>query len=247
MRKSIFVVILAVCILLFSMVVNADSNLGTTLSADKTSAKPGDTIQVSVNVSGLSGITNGINAFGLTFGYDKNVFETVTSADTTGQNGWSNPTYNDQTGAMVTDNSSFMKTDGAIMTITLKVKAGIADTTSNISITGISASNGDADISSADSKLAITVKNDTNSNTNTTTPPTDSDTDANAIFNDIPASNTNTNVNSVTNTSKNNTAQNNTVSKLPYTGAGSIIYILVAVTGITGLISYVRYKGLKIK
>ena len=251
MRKIIIGAIFIACVAILSTVVNA-ANLGVALSTGNTTPKPGDTVTVNVNVSGLSGVTNGINVLMFTLQYDKNVFETVAATDMAPQGGWSAPSYNPATGQLETDNASFMTTDGNVMTITLKVKAGIADTAGDISITGISASNGDGDIAASDNSLTITVKNaasstntnNTNTNTNTQNPPTDNDTNANVITG---TNNNNTNnANTNTNNKTSNTAKNN-VTALPYTGIGSIIYILIAVIGVAGFITYIRYKGLKIE
>lgn len=85
----------------------------------------GGTVQVTFSTKNFDFGNQGIDAVSGTIEYSKDVFETVTADDIQGQNNWG-ISYNDGKILCVPNGQGYVKTEGALFTITFKVKDAAA-------------------------------------------------------------------------------------------------------------------------
>lgn len=227
---------------------NAADNAKIELSADKTQILAGDKVVVTVKVTNITGIEDGILGLSGNLSYDNTKFENVTLA---ALNNWDKPEYNAENGKFVTLKGDPVKSDEAIFTISLVAKSDVKLGDTKIELTNLQVSdinteyeiaNGVATIKVTEKKQEQQPDNDTNTNTNT---------------------NTNTDINNNSSISKNNTEPiNNVVEKntvlsnqnsnttykgvLPKTGLfGDILVVggsILLIIGVFCLVKYNRYK-----
>lgn len=154
MKKTTKTLILLM-IAIFLMTITAyASNFSVKL--EKIEQKDEITVQIKLDQLNMTGA--GINAFICDLEYDKNIFETVTSEDVTGQNGWTDLTYNEKSGSLLTLRNDFTKNSGEeIATIKLHKKASAKSGKTEVKITGIQASDSQQDIEAQDQIIEIQI------------------------------------------------------------------------------------------
>lgn len=228
MKKTVKLLIITILLLLLLPVtVKADSfNLNVT--ANKTSLKPGDTVEINLNLSNINAGELGINTLEAVLEYDSNVFEEVTQSSFSSLNNWS-ITYNNED----TENKgkflavivvAGVKENQDIGKITLKVKNGVKDTNTTVKIKNITSNNGQELIKENDKQVTFKVGTPQQNTNNTQT---------------------NTPVINTGNTSSGITVQNENLSpsKLPQTGIGNyIFFICFGILIIVAAIGYGRYR-----
>ena len=148
------------------------------LGANKTSVKPGDTLNISMKLSDIVS-EKGIGAISGVLEYDKSAFEEI-QADEDGisnniqaVNGWGAVVFNKDNGVFVTESSTGkgIKEDKDLMYITLKVLNSAKEGNTIIKVSNIEGSDGSTDITGQGSSLTIKIESAIASdNTPTPTP-----------------------------------------------------------------------------
>lgn len=127
-KKVILILLMLIVLTTISTISLADTSMSfkATLSPTSKTLKPGEEIEISVNVSDIDMGEYGINALEGTLKYDKEIFETVKSSNIQSKNNWT-VTYNDENSTkngkfLAANLSSGVKENTTILTVTLKVK-----------------------------------------------------------------------------------------------------------------------------
>ena len=249
-----------ICVIITAMLITAMSINTITLavgfkfamSASATTVQPGDEITITMSVSDIDLGENGMNTLEGTLSYDKNVFEEVKSANITPQNGWV-VTYNDENTDLngkflATKTGAGVKENQTLATIKLKVKANVSDQTTNVAIKNIASNDGTNLVEVADKTVSIKIETKTSTPAPAPTPDTNnSGNKTNTTTTDKAGTNTaGTNTNKATTGSTTNKNKNTNKTSLPKTGVDNTIVVVgIVVIVLTGIISYVKYKGYK--
>lgn len=238
--KKLIIISLIVSILIVLVninISNAADNAKIVLSAYKTQILAGDQITVTVKVTNITGVSEGIIGLSGTLNYDNTKFENINIA---ALNNWDKPEYNSENGQLLTLKGDYVKTDEAVFTVTLTAKkdAKLGETEIKLKDIKVSDMDTEYEITEASTKIEIVEKkqeqpenNNTNANTNTNT-------------------NTNTNQSSIIkNTTVENKISNTAVSgKLPKAGlVGDTLIvggIALLIIGVFCLVKYNKYKGI---
>lgn len=221
------------------------------MTTQKSEYIKGEEVVIDVKVSDLKS-DKGIITLGATLEYDKNSLEFVKMS---GADNWSNPSYNDANGKLITDRSGLTKTDESVAKITFKVKSTAAST-SNVKLKGVEVSGGDGVFKLGEATSTIKVKNGTSTenpgtNSNTIIDNNKNNTSTNNASNNTVTNKTNSTSNTKNNTTKNTTTnqvkkQNVTPGKLPKAGIGSQIVIgILVIAIIVATIFLIKYKKIK--
>lgn len=243
--KTVVVLAIITIILSISTISNAYSVMGSLSSNDKLVAGKNVTVTLSLSdIDADSGVTS-ITVDKID--YDTSVFETITASNFTGSNGW-NPNYSTTSQGLTLVNNTHIKENGAVLTLTLKVKDAINVTSSTIKFEGIIASAGltTGDIEVGTKTLTINVDKTADSgseNTPTTTGSQSTNNNGATSNNGTVKSSDDTKSTSKKSTTPVSTTSN--LNKLPKTGVGTGIILLVTVGAIIGIIFYIKYKNIK--
>ena len=222
--------ILYTVILLFiisiSLTVSASSNLDINVSVNKDSIHNGEEIVLSLSLSNLRELGDGVNAYVMTLHYDTSQFDFVKAE---GSNNWNAPMYNNNsisTGnvKIVSTISNFTTDENEFLRITLKAKQDINNSDANVSFDNISFA---AKINSKTTKILAK--------------------DIKVEFSNISNPNGNDNSNNSENSNENKEGNISNVSNkpLPYTGKGETLIITIFIVFFISIIIYARYKNLK--
>lgn len=177
---KIMVAIMTAIIMLFvtvpSVFADGETNFSVILTANKTSVKRGETVEVIIELGEFSDIGNGINSFLGDLEYDKTKLS-IESSQIVAQNGWDTPTYeNDKLlttkGSMITANEEIIK-----MTFTVNADAELGTTT--ITVKNAEAANDENDFIGIDGTISIEIAENTTEDDETgedeENPPADDD------------------------------------------------------------------------
>ena len=253
-RKNLIIIllILNIIMMVFNInVSNAADNAKIVLSADKTQISSGDKVTITVKVTNINGIENGIIALSGTLSYDNTIFEGISF---TSLNSWDNPEYNETNGKFVTTKGNYVTNDEAIFTISLTAKSDVNLGNTKIQLSDLQVANTDNEYSVSNTDVTISVVEKQQENQNNTTSnnvvENNNVVDNNVVENNnIVENNTSNNV-VTNNTTRNNTLVDNTTKNdvLPKTGLGGSAFIVVGVmlivTGIFGYMKYNKYKNI---
>lgn len=218
--------ILAVC----QATVKADS-FKFNVKANKDSLKPGDTVEINLNLSDIDAGDLGINTLEATLGYDPDVFEEVTQSSFSAVNNWS-LTYNSED----TENkgkilavivTSGVKENQDIGKITLKVKSNAKDTNTTVTLKNVASNNGQNLINETDKAITFkVVGGQTDSENNK---PSTGNSSSGIIV-------------------QNNQNSGQSQGRLPQTGVENYkIYAAIAILVVMSIIAYMGYKKMKEK
>ena len=242
--KKLIIMALIVSILIALVninISNAADNAKIVLSADKTQISEGDKVVVTVKVTSISGVEEGIIGLSGTLSYDNTKFENITLA---ALNNWDKPEYNAENGKFVTLKGDYVKSDEAVFTISLTAKSDVKLGDTKIELTDLQVSDINVEYEVANSNLSIKVvekKQEQKPNTNTNTNNNNNSTSKN---NNTPANSTTVKNTVVSNKNDNTTSK----GKLPKTGlSGNILIvggIALLLIGVFCLVKYNRYKGI---
>lgn len=242
--KKLIIMALIVSILIALVninISNAADNAKIVLSADKTQISAGDKVVVTVKVTSISGVEEGIIGLSGTLSYDNTKFENITLA---ALNNWDKPEYNAENGKFVTLKGDYVKSDEAVFTISLTAKSDVKLGDTKIELTDLQVSDINVEYEVANSNLSIKVvekKQEQKPNTNTNTNNNNNSTSKN---NNTPANSTTVKNTVVSNKNDNTTSK----GKLPKTGlSGNILIvggIALLLIGVFCLVKYNRYKGI---
>lgn len=245
MKKIISLSLIVLMVICITANVYAATSCNASLQTSKSEYDKGDEFTVDVNVTDLKS-DRGIISFGATLEYDTNC---LTFVKMEGKNGWSTPSYNKDSGILVSDGSSLMKNDGTIFTITFKVNEGVSKSSTTISLKDITVGDGG---NSGATKVNGTSKNinikNATSDGNTTTPDKDNNTTKPGTNSSSNNSSTGSNsINNNSNSSGNKVNKVNTstsqTGRLPKAGKTGLILVvlIVALAGIATFF-YVKMK-----
>jgi len=228
-----------------------ESSFTFTATPDKTELKPGDSVSISLKVGDINLGTNGMNTLEGVVKFDNTIFEVITEDTVSGQNNWS-ASINPETDSanygkfFFNKTSNGIKTETVIGTITLKVKANIAeDTPTVVTISNIASNDGENLVPVANKVINFNIKakpEEPAPGTNTVTPEVNTVPEMNITTNEqTPGMNVATNktpggtVNKTDNTTKND--------KLPQTGENIVIGTSIIAVGALAIYFYIRaYK-----
>ena len=226
MKKVTIFFIILLFIISISSTVSANSNLDINVSVNKDSIHNGEEIVLSLSLSNLRELGDGVNAYVMTLHYNTSQFDFVKAE---GSNSWNAPMYNNNsisTGNMklVSTISNFTTDENEFLRITLKAKQDINNSDANVSFDNISFA---AKINSKTTKILAK--------------------DIKVEFSNISNSNENDNSNNSENSNENKKENISNVSNkpLPYTGKGMTLIITIFIVFFISIIIYVRYKNLK--
>lgn len=248
MKKIISLSLILLMLVCITTNVYAATSCNASLQTSKSEYNKGDEFTVDVNVTDLQS-DRGIISFGATLEYDINC---LTFVKMEGKNGWSTPSYNKDSGILVSDGSSLMKDDGVVFTITFKVNEGANKSSATISLKDITV--GDGGNSGATKVNAVSkninIKNVT-SDGNTTTPDTDNNTTNPGTNPGSNNSSTSSGSNSSSNSNKNSTSSGSSTNKvntsasktgkLPKAGKTGVMLVVFIVT-LTGVAIFFYVK-----
>lgn len=227
MKKVVSLILLM--IICISTSVYAATSCNASLQTSKSEYNKGDEFTVDVNVTDLQS-DRGIISFGATLDYDTSC---LTFVKMEGKNGWNTPSYNKDSGILVSDGSSLMKNDGTVFTITFKVNEGASKSSTTISLKDITVGDGG---NSGATKVNGTSKNinikNVTSGGNTTTPDTNNNTTNSGTSSGSSNSNTSSsNKNSTSSGSKTNIINTNDskTGRLPKAGRTDVMLVVFIV------------------
>lgn len=215
---------------IFTVTVNADS-FKFNVKANQTSLKPGDTVEINMNISDIDAGDLGINTLEAILEYDSNVFEEVSQSNFSSKNNWS-LTYNSED----TENkgkflavivTTGVKENQDIGTLTLKVKNSAQNTNTTVTLKNVASNNGETLINETDKAITFKIESDNNANKPNTGNP-------GIVIED----------------NKNNSTQNSIKKDgdIPKTGLENYkIYIATGVTVVIAMVAYGVYKKIESK
>lgn len=235
-RKVSLILLIIICI---TTSVYAATSCKASLQTTKSEYSKGEEFTVDVNVTDLQS-DRGIISFGATLSYDTSC---LTFVKMEGKNGWSTPSYNKDSGVLVSDGSSLMKENGTIFTITFKVNEGASKSSVAISLKDITVGDGGNSGATKVSEVSknINIKN-VNSSENTTKPDKDNSTTNSGSSNSNTSSSNKNSTFSGSKTNKINTNDSKT-GKLPKAGRTDIMLVMfiVVLVGVTAFF-YVKMR-----
>lgn len=219
MKKTISILVIAILMLVLGMgAVNAVTDFKVSLTANNVRVDQGATVVITVNLKDFKANETGIDTLKGTLDYDKTVFETVTSADIVGQNGWAGLTYNQNNGEFVLQNSTFISENHEFIKVTFKAKANATIGNTTVSLKDMNASDGVSDIFPTDQQITLTIK----------------EASGNVNNNNIINNNTTNNNNIVNNTNSN-------TNTMPNTGVEDYILPSILIIAVIAIFAYVKY------
>lgn len=124
---------------------------------------PGDELSIYAKISNVEA-TKGIIAIGGVIDYDK---DSLTLVSVTGENGWSNPFYNESNGKITTVKNDFAKADEVVIKMTFRVN-GNASNNAWISLDNVQISDGNEENNIGGNAITISIRA---KNTSTPTQP----------------------------------------------------------------------------
>lgn len=251
-RKIIVGIIVLLLVLSLGCIYASSFNF--TLSSDKTTLKPGDTVKISLNISNIDVGQSGINTIEAVLDYDEDVFEQVIPTNFAGLNNWS-ITYNNEEGENKGKFVAVIVQEGvtsnqSIGTLTLKVKEGIEDVSTKVTFRDIKTNDGTDEVTVQNQTVTLNIQNpvieepiqepDQPSNEEDNRPTNEADENGNQNQNNNQNPNTNNQQKPV------NQQENLSPGILPQTGETAYIAIGISIIIIlVAIIAYKRFKNMK--
>lgn len=234
-KALIISLIMVINVLLFTTVSRAYSVDGKLTYSGELVAGQNVTVTLSLsNIDADTGLT-GVSVDKVS--YDTSVFETITSSNFSGSNGWEVTGFSTTSQSLTLKNDSHITANGSVITLTLKVKDGVAATSSTVEFEGIVATAGltTGDINVGTKKVTIGSDEAPESGSEAGTP---ANTPAPVTIN-----------NTTKNTTKNITSSKSK-TKIPAAGDTTTIVItaavaVIAIVGIVGFVKYAKNKDIK--
>lgn len=154
--KKIISILLIAFLMFATNVYAANSSFQTTLTANKTQVKVGDTVTITMGLSDIaieSG-EKGIGGYSGHITFDSSVLEYVSKS---GTDKWETPTYNSGVITATTEDGEVVNTPQSIGTITFKVKADAKVGETTIGLENFSGTDGENDIPTGNKSITLTV------------------------------------------------------------------------------------------
>lgn len=261
-QKRIKYVIIAIALIVIAVVtiriVNAMS-WKFQVSADKTEARPGDNVYVSMKISDIDMGDLGINAIESILEYDDNVFETVTRDDIKTQNNWT-ITYNQEAGPkegnfLISNIISGIKTNQDVGIITFKIREDVGPQETVIRFKDVKSNDGSNLVKEDDKEIRIKILE------NEELPQTKPSETPSVVPSPMPSATTTPKptetgkliVPEVTNNGNGNNANGQVVnspknelpSVIPQTGIGTGLIAIIIIAVVNAGIILIRYKKIE--
>lgn len=233
MIMKIITIIMALVIILISNISShaATANIELNLKGETTIPEDQKTVELFLSTGNFTGIEeNIVLGYEAILEYDTTMFKSI---KVEGLNGWS-ASYEESTKVLIGDVAT-AKANTNITKITLTLKDEIkANQTGKVKLNNLQLTDGTNDFT-FNKELAITVQDSKTEQNNTNTNKTNN--------------NTTVNKNNTTTISKNatNTDKTTANTKIPAAGIRNIFIVIITVILVTGIISLIRYKTIKLK
>jgi len=127
------------------------------LVSSKNELNSEDEFTISFGIRNIENVENGLLALGGQLEYDNTIFDLIKIE---GQTGWSldENSYNEENFKFITDNNAYIKEDGIVFTVTLKVKENVdVPTQATFGVSEISAANGITEVSSENTQIKLDI------------------------------------------------------------------------------------------
>ena len=166
MKKFASICISLIIVFIMSTVY-ATTTFTAKLESNKSVIKAGEEVEVVLKLEGFTENEKGINVLLGTIDYDKNIFEKLEENDIELLQYWNSPMYNSENGKIILEANEFIDTSHNVLKIKLKVKENIeANTTTEVKVKEISASDSQTDIYVEDAVAVIQVEKTNGDNVN---------------------------------------------------------------------------------
>lgn len=166
MKKFASICISLIIVFIMSTVY-ATTTFTAKLESNKSVIKAGEEVEVVLKLEGFTENEKGINVLLGTIDYDKNIFEKLEENDIELLQYWNSPMYNSENGKIILEANEFIDTSHNVLKIKLKVKENIeANTTTEVKVKEISASDSQTDIYVEDAVTVIQVEKTNGDNVN---------------------------------------------------------------------------------
>lgn len=165
--KKFASICIALIIVFIMSTVYATTTFTAKLESNKSVIKAGEEVEVVLKLEGFTENEKGINVLLGTIDYDKNIFEKLEENDIELLQYWNSPMYNSENGKIILEANEFIDTPHNVLKIKLKVKENIeANTTTEVKVKEISASDSQTDIYVEDAVAVIQVEKTNGDNVN---------------------------------------------------------------------------------
>lgn len=245
-KKIISILLIALLIITTNVYAAGKGTFQTTLTADKTQVKAGDTVTITMGLSDIA-IESGDKGIGGYTGlikFDSSVLEYVSK---TGTAKWESPMYNDGAITATTEDGEVVNTTQSFGTITFKVKEGAKLGETTIELANFSGADGGSDketsgdIFAANKSIKITVVAKDNNGTGTDNGSgTNNGGSSNSGSQTTNGSTNNQGTTKNTKTDKANIIKN---GSLPKAGNNNItMFVVIGVGVVLAIIFYVKFR-----
>jgi len=163
MKKKLKILFIILILTIFLLPVSVQANsFKLNVQANKTTVKPGETVEISLNLSDINAGELGINTVEGVIEYDNTIFEEITSSNIQSLNNWS-ITYNNEETEYKGKFLAVIIQDGVtenqdIGKITFKVKNSAKNTNTSIKIKNILSNDGNTLIEETDKQVSFTIQ-----------------------------------------------------------------------------------------
>ena len=230
MKKKNFSVVLIIAIVLLSIpsIVSAASfNVVATLKPSE--VYTGDEVKVTLSVSNIDkGDKDGINAISATIGFNSKVLTLISKV---AEEGWTMEAYNQSDGTFVIrrEDADYITSNQDLITFTFKVKEDAAVSSTDITVTDISAAFGvETDLAETKTFYASNTSKPLTITKKVTEQPVQEQTPQTPIVSQ-----------EVVNSGKSDD------KSLPQTGVSDVIIPVMLILAVVSVVSYIRYKNYK--
>lgn len=240
--------IIKISLILLSIMLMVTKVYAVSCNMELQATKKNDEIVVEVAITNID-TPQGIVAFEAVLEYDKSV---LSLEGMKGQNGWSEPSYNEKNGKFIMDRNNLINSPGKILQITFKITNSNAQD-AKVTLKNISASGGKDDITVPTVTKTILIKEQTpvppgeenNNQDNTDKNPGDNTNNGNSNTtngNGQQNPNSNESRNIIASTTNNKASDSTKKGILPKAGATNIILFVLGGAIILSTIFYIRMK-----
>ena len=235
MKNKIFSILMISTLLVFvvgTVIANAVT-FTATMTPSSSTVEESTEFTVTIAVSNLSDVDNGINALSGNLEYDTDVFDEITDTNIEALNKWKCE-YDASSGKIELSKSTFVTSTQEVLQITFKTKSGVSGKKGTISYSNITASNSEDDeVTATDISTSITVGSSSSNNTSTNV------IAANTAANNTVENNTsNTNVSTYVNTMQNTSTNDD----MPDTGVDDTIMLMMFILIFAALGFYIKIE-----
>lgn len=156
-RALLAIWILTCGLLLGGTAVSAEGLIQAELSASAPAVRKGETVELVLSLSGLEDLTTGLYSIQGTLDYQQTLFQDPSPEDFIPLNGWENPQYNPENRQFVVIRRSGDVVGGPVLKITLTAKEELTPAQAQVSIQGLSASEGKDDLFPPNAQVTLSA------------------------------------------------------------------------------------------